>query len=888
MRSVVNSSILLVTLGIIAASGAEGANGDLVFHPNRGQESPSVRFLSQGGSVIAQFADNAVSLKMPNAAVRVEFAGASLSPALSLVGDTVVYRDPWPGIEVQYAPYWQTVKSEYHVAAGANPDLIRLRYEGAGAARILSDGALAVGVAGAEFLESPPFAYQERGERVSVPVAYRIDSDGMVGFALGRYDPSLPLVIDPVMNYSTLFGGSGDTTVTSVAFDTFGNPVVAGWTTATDLPANGAKKKSGGGVEAFVAKLSASGNRVVWCSYLGGIGDDRAFGVAVDSSNNVYVTGWTQSTNFPVFGAIQAKLAGSRNAFVTKFNALGTAILYSTYLGGYHDQGNGIVVDSSGSAYVTGDASSPTFPVMNAYQKTFGGGQMDAFVAKLNPAGNGLVFSTYVGGSGADHGASIALDASRNVYITGSTYSTNFPVGANATQPRIGGAQDAFVAELSATGATMLFATYIGGSGGTPGLGEGGSGVAVDSSGNLYVAGVTSSIDFPTTAGAFQKSITNGGANDHGFAWKLNTARQIVYSTYLAGTNMDVVNDLAVDPAGNAYLVGTTSSTDFPGVRAFQSAITGSTNGFLLKLNSAGSGLIFGSFLGGSSADAANSVAVDGMQNVLVGGLAQSSDFPLLNPAQTYSNGPFSGFVTKVVSGWKLMNFLNGSWCVDVWHDTGWDGTSWTAPSWWFGQAGDIPIPGDWNHSGKTSFGVFRNGLWILDSNGNGYLDGADRQFTFGQAGDTPIAGDWDGTGSVKVGVFRRGLFILDLSGHTSGIATGKQDLSFSYGNSTDLPVAGDWGATGVTKVGIFRNGTWYLDTNNSHSLDAGDQSFVYGIAGDIPLVGDWDGSGTTKIGVARGNVWVMLNSAGDYQYHAGVDTLFYWGAPVYSIVMGY
>src|SRR5262249_47981687 len=159
-------------------------------------------------------------------------------------------------------------------------------------------------------------------------VAYRINRDGTVGFALGDYDPSFPLIIDPVMNYSTLFGGSGDTSVTSVAVDNNGNVVVAGWTTARDLPARGARTKNGGGVDAFVAKLSAEGNQVIWCNYLGGSGDDRAFGVAIDSSNNVYVTGWTQSSNFPLLGAIQTKLLGSRNAFVTKLNSTGTAIVY--------------------------------------------------------------------------------------------------------------------------------------------------------------------------------------------------------------------------------------------------------------------------------------------------------------------------------------------------------------------------------------------------------------------------------------------------------------------------------------------------------------------------------------------------------------------------------
>ena len=786
-------SSILLSLGVLSVGAFAQSGGNPFFQPNRGESPGSVRFYSRTERMVAQFGDREMSLATPYSKVRVSFVGAGPVSNVNSIGNTLYYRGTWPGIETQYAPYDQTVKSEYHVAPGADPALIRLHYDGQTTPWITGDGSLVIGVSGAEFVESPPYAYQDQHGRVRIPASYCIYRDGTVGFQVGPYDPSRPLVIDPVMNYSTYFGGSGNTSVTSVAFDIYGNAIVAGWTTATDLPTNGVKPKNAGGVDAFVAKISMEGNRIVWCTYLGGNGDDRAFGVAVDNSSNVYVTGWTQSTNFPVLGAIQTKLSGGRDAFVTKLNSTGTAILYSTYLGGSnYEQGNSIAVDSTGAAYITGDTTSTNFPLVNAYQ-TYGG-QQDAFVTKLNPAGNALVYSTYLGGNAVDHGAAIAIDTSLNAYITGSTYSANFPV-ANATQPKIGGGEDAFVAELSSAGNVLLFGTFIGGSGGTPGLEECGNAVAVDSSGNLYVAGGTSSIDFPTTAGAYQRTLTNGGAEDHGFAWKINSSKsQLTYSTYLAGMNMDVVNGLAVDPVGNAYLVGSTSSTDFPIVRAFQAAITGITNAFLVKLNPTGSGLIFGSFLGGTNADTANGVAVDSKQNIILGGVAGSADFPLLNAAQSYSNAPLSGFVTRVVSGWYPITFANGQWSLDTWRDSGYDGTSWNLTTYSFGQTGDKPIVGDWNNSGATKIGVFRNGLWILDSNGNGKVDAADRQFTFGQAGDVPIVGDWDGTGYLKAGIFRGGYWILDLSGHMSGVATGKQDLTFYFGNAGDIPIFGDWG----------------------------------------------------------------------------------------------
>jgi hypothetical protein len=268
---------------------------------------------------------------------------------------------------------------------------------------------------------------------------------------------------------------------------------------------------------------------------------------------------------------------------------------------------------------------------------------------------------------------------------------------------------------------------------------------------------------------------------------------------------------------------------------------------------------------------------VDSKQNVIIGGLAQSGDFPLQNAAQSFSNASIGAFVTRVVPGWYAIAFANGLWYIDTWHDNGYDGTYYTLTLVSYGLPGDIPIVGDWNGTGATKIGIFRNGAWILNTNGNGQYSSADRQFTFGQAGDVPLVGDWDGTGFVKAGLFRKGQFILDLSGHMSGVATGKPDLTFGFGISTDLPVVGDWGSTGVTKVGVFRNGIWYLDNNSNGTLNAGYQTAYYGMPGDVPMVGDWDGSGTAKLGFCRGGDW-FLNIEGTGQYNQGIDTQFLYG----------
>ena len=304
-----------------------------------------------------------------------------------------------------------------------------------------------------------------------------------------------------------------------------------------------------------MAKLNPAGNALVYATYLGGRGDDRAFGIAVDSTGAAYITGWTQSSNFPVRNALQASLTGSQNAFLVKLTPAGNGLVYSTYLGGNgKDSGNGIAIDSAGNAYVVGDTTSTNFPV-SGFQKAYQGGQ-DAFVAKLNATGSSLVYSTYLGGGNFDHGAAIAVDGGGTAYLTGTTSSTNFPV-ANAFQGTNGGGQNAFITRLSANGASLMFSTFLGGSGGRTGYPEAGQGIALDASGNAYVAGVTSSTNFPLMNP--EQSALNGSSD--AFIAKMSPAGALIYSTYLGGSGIDAANAIAVDSAGNAYFAGYTYSS---------------------------------------------------------------------------------------------------------------------------------------------------------------------------------------------------------------------------------------------------------------------------------------------------------------------------------------
>jgi len=559
---------------------------------------------------------------------------------------SVVYRELYPGIDMVYGSNGRNLKSEFRVSAGADPSRIRIRYAGADLVRVGRDGALVVSVAGQELQEQEPVAYQERGgSRIAVPTQFAVNRDGSVSFLVGAHDPELPLVIDPVLVYSSLLGGSYTDAALAIAVDATGAVYLAGYTSSSDFPrTNPLQNLNGGGNDAFVAKLNAAGNALVYCTYLGGTGDDRAYGIAVDAAGSAYVTGSTASRNFPVAKALQAKLAGVRNAFVVKLNASGNALVFGTYLGGSgSDTGYGIAVDASGNSYVTGDTTSLAFPA-TGFQKGLKGTQ-SAFVSKVSADGSRLVYSTYLGGAGTDHGAAIAVDTTDSAYVTGSTFSTDFPV-ANAFQVFNAGGQDAFVSKLSADGNSLLFSTYFGGSGGGLSYPESGQGIALDGQGGVYVAGMTSSPNFPMVQ-PFQASL-NGW--EDAFIVKLTSTGSPVYSTYLGGSGVDFANAIAVDTGGNAYVVGYTYSMDLPVANALQPAISaaGDVDAFVGVLNAGGNSLSYLSYLGGTGSDTATSVALDSAGGIYVAGWTMSTSFPLLHPLQSTNGGNYGAFVLKM------------------------------------------------------------------------------------------------------------------------------------------------------------------------------------------------------------------------------------------------
>jgi hypothetical protein len=571
----------------------------------------------------------------------------------------VKYEGIYSGIDLVYYGNQRQLEYDFIVAAGADPH--RIQFDVLGAKRIHRDGKgeLVFKVGEDEIRWHKPLVYQEKnGARQEIAAHYAITDANRVSFEVAKYDAGSPLYIDPLV-YSTYLGGSGVDAGIGVAVDSSGNAYVTGYTQSTDFPVtpgafqttcNGGNNCANYG-DAFVAKLNPTGSALVYSTYLGGSSSDWAGGIAVDSSGNAYVTGYTASTDFPITpGAFQTVCGGAclGNVFVTKLNPTGSALIYSTYLGGSrYDNGTGIAVDSADNAYVIGATCSTDFPTMNPFQPAYGGGDCsiygygDAFVSKINATGSALVYSTYLGGSGYDTGTGIAVDSSGNAYVTGSTGSTDFPT-MNPLQPSYGGGSyDAFVSKINATGSALVYSTYLGGNGF-----DQGDGIAVDSSGNAYVTGSTGSTNFPTM-NPLQPSY--GGGSYDAFVSKINaTGSALVYSTYLGGSGFDQGNGIAVDSSGNAYVAGSTQSTDFPTVNPLQPKFGGVNDVFVTKINPTGSSLVYSTYLGGSGLDVGTGIVVDSSGNAYVTGSTGSTNFPTINPLQPANAGGGDTFVAKI------------------------------------------------------------------------------------------------------------------------------------------------------------------------------------------------------------------------------------------------
>ena len=563
----------------------------------------------------------------------------------------VVAEQVYPGIDLIYYGDQRQLKYDFYVAPGADTNVITLAFEGIDKLEINDKGELVLHTPAGSVLHHKPVIYQELdGVKQTVKGDYLLKGGSKVGFQLDSYDVSKPLIIDPVLSYFTYLGGSGHDKGAGIAVDAVGNSYLTGQTTSANFPTANAFQPSSSGTEVFVTKVNAAGSELIYSTYLGGNSTDEGFAIAVDAAGSAYVTGHTDSNNFPTVIPVQAPLGGGvlgGDAFVTKLNPAGSALEYSTYLGGsLFDRGNGIDVDAAGKAYVVGQTRSSDFPITGGAAQTVFGGESDAFVTMVNATGSALDYSTYLGGLDEEDGTGIAVDSTGNAYVTGSTASSNFPTAGTPFQRTLSGSSDAFVTKLDSIGSARVYSTYLGGRDE-----EVGHGIAVDGLGNANVTGSTASSNFPLAGSPIQGNI--GGRSD-AFVAQLNAAGSALNnSTYLGGGEDDMGNGITVDSSNNVYVTGTTSSIDFPTASPFQpvpfrpnlglGVVT--TDAFVAKIETGGSSLIYSSYLGGFGFDSGLAIVVDSAGTAHLTGEIQSlgeelpSELPVIHAIQKNHGG---------------------------------------------------------------------------------------------------------------------------------------------------------------------------------------------------------------------------------------------------------
>ena len=551
----------------------------------------------------------------------------------------VRYSRIYPGINVVFDSNANHLEYTFEIEPHADLSVIRLRYEGADV-RIVDGGDLEVDAGTAKLIQQRPHAFQKGASRRPVDSSYRISDNRDVFVQVGDHDPGSQLVIDPVLSFSTYIGGSSFDAIYAIATDPSGTLFVTGESSSGDLWNNASPSSTNR--RAFVAKLDPAGAQVLFTVYLGGNGSDAGKAIAVSSSGAVYVTGVTSSTNFPVTaGAFSTRHSGMRDVFIAKLASNG-ALQYSTLLGASSsDFGFGIAVDSSGQAYVAGQTESMTFPTtQGVLQSIYHGGLSDCFVSKLNASGNALVYSTLLGGRNLDVCSAIVIDAAGNAYVTGATHSSDFPTY-QPIQSDLRGTSNAFVVKINPTGSAAVYSTFLGGSNV-----DQATCIALDVLGDAYVAGSTSSFDFPTTSQAVQ-TFLRGSQN--AFVTKISPdGRTLVYSTLLGGSQQDIANSIALDQNGRAVIGGTTTSADFPLTGAIQTSFAGGADSFVSVLDLSGDRLALSSYFGGSGDDRGYAVAAGPGNKLYLAGITSSSDFPSVAAIQPSLNTAYDAFALAV------------------------------------------------------------------------------------------------------------------------------------------------------------------------------------------------------------------------------------------------
>jgi hypothetical protein len=764
----------------------------------------------------------------------------------------------YPGVNLVYYGNQRQLEYDFTLAPGANPDAIKIRFAGVDKISVDAQGKLVLAVGNNEILQPAPVIYQMiDGARKAVGGGYRILDKQAVAFTIGKYDHKLPLVIDPILSFSTYFGGNSTDIAWSVALDTNGFIYIAGQTLSSKFYATpGAFQTNfaGGSItgDAFIAKFDNQASNLIYCTYLGGSGDDIAYAITVDAAGHAYVAGTTDSANFPVTNAIPGgtKISGTfypEDAFVTELETNGSSLIYSTYLGGSgYDAAYGIALDSSNDTYVTGITYSTNFPTSLApYQKnpqfTNWAYQIyynaNAFVSEIGAGGSNLLYSTYLGGTNFDWGKGIAVDNSNNVYVTGLTASTNFPTknailqqlvqtnfigsnqvlitnsfngsllnGSTNTTPGF----DAFVAKFAPGCTSLIYSTFLGGTNS-----DAANSIAVDGSGNAYVTGWTISTNFPNTA-MNVAGLYNGLTNSANFPYITNafltqityngTNAAIGYSAVFGGTNVgiDIGYGVAVDSVGDAFVVGASSTGSFPTTNTptlMSPTNAGGSDAFVIAFNTNCSAILYSGYLGGSANDYGYGIAVDSSANVYIVGQTASVNFPIFNAGQPTLNGPSDAFLAKITSVPMSPDITIQPTNQDIW--------SGTTVSFISAATGTAPLHYQWQFNGTNL---------VNGTNGSGSIvTGATNTILTISNAQTNDSGNYLLVVTNFAGATNSSIAVLTVSNGppiitmqpTNQLAEAQQPVTFNVTAVGSLPLSYQWQLAGMNLTnGTTTNGS--------------------------------------------------------------------------------
>ena len=625
------------------------------FEPNQGQVHRSVEVLARSGGGYVYFGRNRMAVRD----VRMDLIGANRKSEVEFdeptggissyfIGRTekdwhtgiphyarVRCKNVYSGIDLVYYNSGRDIEYDFVLRPGADPNQIRVAYNKP--VRVDENGDVLV----AGLRQRRPKVYQNGRE---VACVYLVGKRNEVRLALAEYDHSQGLTVDPVLQFSTYLGGVAEESAYAVALDSQGMVYIAGGSQAPATPdLNPFQQTTALIMSPVVFKLTPDGRKILYYAYVGNDSWDQATGVAVDATGSAVITGQTRNPNFPLKNAFQATYkAGLGNAFFTKLSSDGRSLIYSSYLGGSnYEDGHSVALDMQGNAFITGITASNDFPVVKGFQSTYGGAA-DCYVAKIAPSGT-LLWSTYLGGSGADWCYGAAVDPDGNAYVSGASSSVDFPLrkALQSTLTARNGYTTPTVAKFSPDGA-LLNATFVGGQ--AAGVAWT---VALDSARNIYLAGYADSQ--LATKNAFQP---HSAGPSNAFVLELDSSlANTILATFLGGSADDMIRGIALDAFGSIYVAGYTTSADFPQKGSFQSFIGGGVSNadvFVAKFSPGAQSLIYSTIMGGHNGEWAEGIVVDSAGNAYVAGSTLSQDFPTKNAFQPTFGGAYDFFLAKI------------------------------------------------------------------------------------------------------------------------------------------------------------------------------------------------------------------------------------------------